>query len=71
MMYAQYCRIESAAGGVACTEREFIRACHGVLSPSGKSHERREWRHEWINEGLDYRIKARVEYAQVMGARKA
>ena len=39
MTYGQYCRIETKAGGVGCSDREFIRAAlyggfltHGALS---------------------------------------
>jgi len=59
MNYAQYCRIESKAGGASCTVREFVRACHSVLSDAGKARDKREWRHEWIRAGLCQRQKAR------------
>ena len=52
MMYSQYCRIETKAGGVRCTDRAFVRACHTKLRASGKTREKRTIRHEWIREGL-------------------
>ena len=60
MMHAQYCRIESIAGGCHCTNREFIRACHSRLNKLGKSHARREWRHAWIREGIQQLDNARA-----------
>ena len=59
MNYAQYCRIESKAGGASCTVREFVRACHSVLSDAGKGRDKRDLRHEWIRAGLCQRQKAR------------
>lgn len=66
MMFSQYCRIESAAGGVFCTEREFIREAHKLLSKTGKSHDQREARHAWLRDGLKMRLDARQEYRDVM-----
>jgi hypothetical protein len=63
-MYSQYCRIESAAGGVSCTPKEFIKAAHKCLKKSGRSRKQREARHTWLREGLALRIDARVTYRQ-------
>ena len=52
MMHSQYLRIESLAGGVYASQREFIRAARSRLSPEGKSRGMREWRHEWLRDGL-------------------
>ena len=71
MMFAQYCRIESLAGGVSCTPREFIKACHSVLQKRYRFgiHARtvRTGRHAWIRSGLEMRLRARQEYSDVMG----
>lgn len=52
MMHAQYLRIESLAGGVTASPREFIRAARGRLAPAGLSRARRAWRHDWLRSGL-------------------
>ena len=54
MMYLQYQRIESVAGGITCTPREFVKAAHSKLSKVGKRAEHREARHLWLREGLKY-----------------
>lgn len=69
MMFAQYCRIESLAGGVWATKREMIRAAHMMLTPLGKSREQREARHAWLREMLDMHHEALVEYMSVMTGR--
>lgn len=52
MQYAQYKRIETKAGGISATNREFIKAAHSVLSKQGKSRNCRINRHEWLRDGL-------------------
>ena len=37
MTLAQYLRIEDAAGGVGCSDRQFIKAAHTLLSPADQS----------------------------------
>lgn len=54
MTYAQFCRIVTRAGGIGCTNREFIRAAHSLLSKVGRSLEHRNARHTWIRSGLMY-----------------
>ena len=67
MMFAQYCRIESKAGGVSCTRREFIRAARTLLTPKGRTCRRtRDARHAWLREGLAMRADARKQYVDVM-----
>ena len=67
MMYAQYCRLESKAGGVSCTPREFIRACLSVLKKKSRySRTFRHQRHQWIRSGLAMRLDARQQYHDVM-----
>ena len=53
MIYSQYIRIETLAGGVACSNIQFIRALHTKISTLGKTRENREWRHKLIREGLE------------------
>ena len=71
MMFAQYCRIESRAGGVACSEREFIRAALSMIKKRARygkvAREYRTGRHIWLRQGLEMRLKARAEYTHVTG----
>lgn len=66
MMFSQYCRIESDAGGVSCSVRDFLRACRRRLSKQGKTRAMRTQRHEWLRAGLKQRDAARRLYNQVM-----
>jgi len=72
MMFGQYCRIESRAGGVACTEREFIRAALSMIKKNARfgpiACEYRTGRHMWLRQGLEMRLKARDEYRHVTGS---
>lgn len=52
MLHSQYLRLETKAGGVVCTPREFIKAAHGVLTPRGRGREFRQDRHDWLRDGL-------------------
>lgn len=52
MLYAQYLRIETKAGGVSCTDRQFIKAAHTLLNPNGKKLGFREARHKWLRDGI-------------------
>ena len=69
MMFAQYCRIESLAGGVHASPREMIRAARTMLTPLGKSREQREARHQWLREMLDMHHDAMVTYMSVLTGR--
>ena len=60
MMFSQYLRIESLAGGVGCSPREFIKAAHSRLAPTAKKHAQRTARHQWLREGLRQRDDARA-----------
>lgn len=70
MMFSQYCRIESNAGGVSCTVREFVRAAHSCLLKRyrfGKgARETRTSRHLWLRDGLKQRLEARKCYSDVV-----
>ena len=59
MMYAQYLRIERKAGGISCTNRDFITAAHTILSTEGKSSAMRKVRHCWLKAGMIYLINSR------------
>jgi len=52
MMYSQYLRIETKAGGANCTSKDFIRAAYTVLASEGKTRQVRDLRHAWLREGL-------------------
>jgi hypothetical protein len=52
MMYSQYCRIESKAGGVTCTPRQFVRAAHSRITPAARRRAYRDARHAWLRDGL-------------------
>jgi len=52
MMHSQYLRIQSKAGNVFCTPKEFIKAAHFVLNKKGKSSQMRKERHLWLRSGL-------------------
>lgn len=66
MIYSQYCRIETRAGGLGCTNVEFIRAAHkSLLSQSRFHHLYRADRHAWLREGLALLEKSRQQYVQV------
>jgi len=68
MMFAQYCRIETAAGGVFTTDRQFIRAALAMIKPRSRyARELRQARHQWLREGLAMLRDARAEYRHVMG----
>ncbi len=68
MMFGQYCRIESRAGGVGCTEREFIRAALSMINKeSRRSRDLRIPRRAWLRDGLKMRLEARGVYRHVTG----
>ena len=70
MTFAQYCRIETAAGGVRCSSRDFIRAARALLSCEGKSRAMRNARHIWLRDGLDQLENARRAYREIYGKGK-
>jgi len=52
MIYSQYLRIETKAGGTFCTNREFIRSARTLLLAEGKAHTMRLARRHWLRSGL-------------------
>ena len=64
MLFSQYCRVETRAGGLGCTNVEFIRAAHkSLLSQSRFHHLYRADRHAWLREGLALLAQSRAMYA--------
>mgnify|MGYP003664874446 CR=1 FL=1 len=59
MMFSRYLRIERKAGGVMCTDREFIKACRSMHNSYGLSHSCREARHEFIRDAMGTRNAVR------------
>ena len=67
MFNGQYLRIERQAGGVGCTDADFIRSAHTLLLKQSRFHHiHRAQRHEWLREGLAMLEKSRQQYVQVM-----
>lgn len=62
MMYSQYCRIESKAGGVFAPPRRMLKAFRTILSKKGKSHECRAYRHALITEMFELQREAKRVY---------
>lgn len=52
MHSAQYIRVETKAGGIQCTDKQFIRSAHSILSHIDKRRELRDIRHAWLRGGL-------------------
>ena len=59
MMSSRYLRIETKAGGVMCTDREFIKACRSMFNAYGLSHWCRDSRHEFIRDAMGTRNAVR------------
>lgn len=70
MMFAQYCRIESRAGGCCSTSRAMIRAAHSMITSKGKSRECRESRHAWLRSMLEIHEKSMIEFMSVVSGRR-
>ena len=63
MTYAQYLKIETMAGGVGCTNKQFIAACLRYILPQARHHHLyRKDRHMFIRDGLAYLQKTRSQY---------
>lgn len=72
MMFGQYCRIETRAGGVFTSNRQFIRSALAMLRPRSRfNREYRTARHQWLREGLAILANSRTEYRAVMGGQSA
>ena len=66
MTLAQYLRIEDAAGGVGCSDRQFIKAAHTLLSPADQSFTKlvRDIRHAWLRDGLEMKEKSLMKLCE-------
>lgn len=70
MIFSQYLRIETIAGGCQCTQREFIRAARGRLKKQARiKRAYRQARHEWIRQGLELLNKSKREYIEITGGK--
>jgi hypothetical protein len=66
MMYSQYLRIESLAGGVGCSNRAFIRAALSRLKKKARRKiSLRGARHAYLKAGLEYLAQSRKCYFDV------
>tara|TARA_B110000444_G_C18536902_1_gene453863 strand:- start:39 stop:263 length:225 start_codon:yes stop_codon:yes gene_type:complete len=66
MTYRQYCQIESLAGGIGCTNRQFIKACIEYIIPQARHHYiYRSERHKFIRKGLQRLEKSRSNFYKV------
>ena len=60
MTFAQYCRIETAAGGCDITTRQFIKAAGALLHEDAMRHDWRGRRHVWLRAGLAQLARAQT-----------
>jgi hypothetical protein len=58
MLHSQFTRIETKAGGVAASNRAFIKAARTLLSSNGRSAKQRDARKAWLREALALRVTA-------------
>jgi len=66
MTFKQYCKIESLAGGVGCTNRQFVKACIDYILPQARHHHLyRIGRHEFIRQGLELLEQSKAEFYKV------
>ena len=59
MLYSQYLRIQTKAGGLSASNRQIIKAVHSMLKPSARSHSHRCNRHKIIKMALQHHSKQR------------
>lgn len=57
--FSVYCRIETAAGGVAASPRALIRATRARFRPEALTREHREARHAYLRSVLRHNQRAR------------
>ena len=71
MIYSQYLRIETIAGGCTCTARGFIRAARSRLKPEYRiARKAREARQAWIKSGLAQLNKSKQQYQEIYRGQK-
>ena len=62
MTFAQYLKIETSLGGIGCTDKQFIQACHDYMLSQVRRHNiYRAARHAFIRDGLTYLNRARAD----------
>lgn len=59
--FSQYCRIETAAGGVFCSDREFIKAARALFHDGAMHHEWRARRHAFLRRGIAMLHESRAQ----------
>ena len=57
MLYSQYLRIQTKAGGINASNRQIIEAVHSMLTESALSCHHRKNRHEIIKMALQHHNK--------------
>lgn len=65
MLTSQYLRLENNAGGVTCTNRQFIKSCYTVLAHDAKGRDKRTLRHAWLRSGLVQLNRSRDLYYSI------
>lgn len=54
MLYSQYLRIQSKAGGLAASNRDLIRAIRSMLTPAALTSGHKSSRHKIIKQALNH-----------------
>jgi len=62
MLYSQYLRVQTRAGGIAASNRELIKALYSILAPGARSFKHREARHSIIRQALEYHRAAKARF---------
>ena len=57
MLYSQYLRIQTKAGGLGASNRQIVKAVHSMLKPSALTHKSRANRHKIIKMALQHHNK--------------
>jgi len=57
MLYSQYLRIQTNAGGISASNRQIIKAVHSMLTAPALTHYHRTNRHTIINMALQHHKK--------------
>ena len=60
MLYSQYLRVQTRAGGIAASNRELIKAVYSILAPGARSFKHRAARHSIIRQALEYHQAANI-----------
>jgi hypothetical protein len=57
MLYSQYLRIQTRAGGLGASNRQIVKAVHSMLKPSALTQKSRANRHKIIKMALQHHNK--------------